>query len=323
MAKGKYYTKAIEAYAKAIEAYTKAIELNPYLALVYINRASVFNRKGVADKVIEDCTKALEIDPKYSDAYYKRSDAYYNKGEKYKALDDYIKAMEINPSDKARDRCNRDPRFKNAYDNMIDGIYQITESERDEDDFIAGISGEIKRNQTDIESLVRRGIAYADRGDTDKAIDDFTEALRLNPTANVYYLRGHCYAEQEKFKDAINELNKAIGMQRDFLDALAERGRVYEKLGDYVNAEEDHIAIFMLDNDDTDNETKIAMYKEYESKGLYGKAEDILFELKESNNEIINDIIKLFYKKLLEKSDDELIEGNLSRNEILEELNKL
>jgi len=231
--------------------------------------------------------------------------------------------MEIKSSYEARIRSTRDPRFKNAYDNMLDGCCQITESERDEDDFIAGISGTIKRNPADVESLVRRGIAYSDRGDTDKAINDFTEVLHLNPTANIYHFRGRCYAEHKKFEDAITDLSKAINMQPYFFDALIERGKIYEELENYFNAEEDYIAVFMLDNDDIDNEVKIAMYKDYELNGLYGKAEDILFELKETDNMIINKIIRLFYKRLLMKDDSELVEGNLSRDEIMEEINKL
>jgi len=288
--KGIYHASAIENYIKAIADYTKAIELDPNLALVYINRASVFNRIGETDKVISDCTIALEFDSKYSDAYYKRSDAYYSKGEKNQALDDYIKAMEINSS-KAMIWSNRDPRFKNAYDNMINGCHEITESERDEDDFIAIISGTIRRNQADTESLVRRGIAYADRGDSYKAIDDFTKAINIQP---------------------------------NLLNALTERAKVYEKLGDYINAEKDFTTILYSAKMNIDDHSKMVMYKDCESKGFYGKAEDLLFELKENNNnKIINGIIRLFYKRLLKKGDSELLEGNLSREEILEEVIKL
>jgi Tfp pilus assembly protein PilF len=49
-----------------------------------------------------------------------------------------------------------------------------------------------------------RGIAYAAKGDADKAIADLTEAIRLDPKSGVaYYVRGRVYmktGEQDKAK---------------------------------------------------------------------------------------------------------------------------
>jgi hypothetical protein len=71
------------------------------------------------------------------------------------------------------------------------------------------------------------------------------------------------------------------------------------------------------------NETKYKMYEYYEKKGLYGKAEDKLYELRENNYLNITNEIKTFYKKILEKDDETLEKGNLPRDEIIEEMNKL
>ena len=65
------------------------------------------------------------------------------------------------------------------------------------------------------------------------------------------------------------------------------------------------------------------MYKYYERMGLYGKAEDKLYELKENNYLNITNMIKIFYEKILEKDDETLEKGNLPRSEILEEMDKL
>jgi hypothetical protein len=74
---------------------------------------------------------------------------------------------------------------------------------------------------------------------------------------------------------------------------------------------------------ETDDEIKYTIYKYYERRGLYGKAEDKLYELKENNYLNITNMIKTFYERILEKDDETLEKGNLPRNEILEAMDKL
>ena len=65
------------------------------------------------------------------------------------------------------------------------------------------------------------------------------------------------------------------------------------------------------------------LFRYYEDRGSYGKAEDILFELIETNPEESRNDGIVFYKRLLLKTDKELENGNLPRNEIEEGLHKL
>lgn len=65
------------------------------------------------------------------------------------------------------------------------------------------------------------------------------------------------------------------------------------------------------------------LFHYYEQRGAYAKAEDVLFELIETNQaEMKNDGIG-FYKRLLCKTDDELRRGNLPRNEVEEGMQEL
>ena len=50
----------------------------------------------------------------------------------------------------------------------------------------------------------KRGISYAKKGDYDKAIADYTEAIRLDPKdAAAYYNRGTSYAHKGDYDKAI------------------------------------------------------------------------------------------------------------------------
>ncbi len=60
----------------------------------------------------------------------------------------------------------------------------------------------------------------------------------------------------------------------------------------------------------------------YESVGKYDKAEDVLFELVESDSRFVQPGIT-FYERLLKISNDELTKGGLPRVEILDGLNNL
>ena len=71
-----------------------------------------------------------------------------------------------------------------------------------------------------------------------------------------------------------------------------------------------------------DNKIIFSTYKYYSQIGLFGKAEDKLYQLMENNFEIIEEINN-FYKMLLKKDDIELENGNLTRNEIIEAMEKI
>ncbi len=65
------------------------------------------------------------------------------------------------------------------------------------------------------------------------------------------------------------------------------------------------------------------LFRHYEGRGEYAKAEDVLYELLETNPDESRDDGIVYYKRLLLKTDEELEKGNLPRKEIEEGLQKL
>ena len=86
------------------------------------------------------------------------------------------------------------------------------------------------------------------------------------------------------------------------------------------NAYRDRILaiIAALRQHDMAETTKIKLIWYYELCGLFGKAEDVLYELAASGHEGIRNIGMEFYRRLNDKDDVLLAVGNLPRNEVEE-----
>lgn len=82
-----------------------------------------------------------------------------------------------------------------------------------------------------------RGNAYADQGQHDQAIRDYTKALEINPKHVVaYFNRGNSYCEKGQYDRAINDFTKAFEINPKYGEAYLNRGIAYAKKGQYDRA---------------------------------------------------------------------------------------
>ena len=74
-------------------------------------------------------------------------------------------------------------------------------------------------------TFYNRGIAYFDKGDHDRAIQDYTQALRLNPNfAAAFNNRGNAYAAKDDYDRAIQDYTQALRLNPNFTAAFRHRG---------------------------------------------------------------------------------------------------
>src|SRR5205085_787291 len=67
----------------------------------------------------------------------------------------------------------------------------------DNDRAIADYSEAIRRKPKNASAYFNRGIAWSDKGDNDRAIADYSEAIRLNPVkAKAYFNRGIAWSDK-------------------------------------------------------------------------------------------------------------------------------
>ena len=68
-----------------------------------------------------------------------------------------------------------------------------------------------------------RGVAYDQKGDYDRAIQDYEQAIKLKPSAEPYFNRGNAYLGKAQYDHAIDDFNQAIRLKADFAPAYDNR----------------------------------------------------------------------------------------------------
>jgi tetratricopeptide (TPR) repeat protein len=86
----------------------------------------------------------------------------------------------------------------------------------------------LKLKPNDPALITYKGIVYYAKGNNAKALQLFNEAIKLNPNfARAYYQRGMVYQAQEKYKQAVPELEKAkslgYGVDPDFINMMKRK----------------------------------------------------------------------------------------------------
>ena len=86
----------------------------------------------------------------------------------------------------------------------------------------------IRKSPLKARPYCNRGNAYSDRGDYDRAISDYTQAIKIDPNcALAYYNRGNSYKDKGDFDQAVRDYNKAIEIKPDYAIAYHNRAVVY------------------------------------------------------------------------------------------------
>ena len=97
------------------------------------------------------------------------------------------------------------------------------------DEQIVGCTNAIKsgrHNEEDLAAAVYyRGISNGTRGESDRAIQDFDQAIKINPNhVGPFYSRGLTYSNKGQWDRAIQDYDEAIKLNPNYVRAISNRG---------------------------------------------------------------------------------------------------
>jgi protein O-mannosyl-transferase len=89
----------------------------------------------------------------------------------------------------------------------------------------------VKKAPNSARAVSSRGDIYAERGQYENALADYTKAITINPNfKEVYTNRGIVYLVLQQWDNAIADLSKAISIDPDYAKAYSNRGIAYGNL---------------------------------------------------------------------------------------------
>jgi len=107
-------------------------------------------------------------------------------------------------------------------------------------------------NNRNIYALYRRAQLYANNGELDKAISDYSRIIAIDQDINSYFNRGLLFMKQKKFDMAIIDFSQVIKMKPESIDALSNRGSAYLYIDKLDLALNDYCTALEIDEKDSD-----------------------------------------------------------------------
>lgn len=124
----------------------------------------------------------------------------------------------------------------------------ISAKEKDYSKAIEHYSNALKLNPQIVSAYNNRGNIYIEKGHIRKAIQDYDQAINLKlDDATAYYNRGRAYHREGEHDRAIEDYSKAIELKPDFAEVYDMRGIVYYGKNDYDRAIEDYDKVIELE----------------------------------------------------------------------------
>lgn len=174
---------------QAFQDLNESIRLNPNLATAWYNRGTLLLEEENYDKALADFDQALKLDPKLASAWNNRGHLRLRLGDPQLALPDLNQAIKLN-SHQPMSRYNRAlahhqlGRFELALQDL-DRAIKLSNSGTVKNRFVIAI------NQNLADFYVLRGAVRKALGNTDKALENYNQALQINPEfAPALHCRG-------------------------------------------------------------------------------------------------------------------------------------
>ena len=211
-------------YSEAIRAFEAAIKQKPkFIHLAYYGKGLALAWSGKVPEAITALQQAVQSQPDFVPAWYNLSVGYAISNQLDKALAAINKPIQLQPNN---------PNLYNQKFAVLDSLNRYREA-------AAAINKAIELSPRAV-FYNNRGVVRSALGDKQGAIENYNQALKINPNlVQAYYNRGIVRAELGNKPGAIDDYNQAIKINPNDALAYYNRGIVYLELGDKQKAKED------------------------------------------------------------------------------------
>jgi len=267
-------------FAEALMDFDEAVRCSPERADRLVTRALCYLAMNDTNRALASFDGAIATEPSNALGYVARSHFYARNGDADKQQHDYQQALSLNPNagklstevaqwfaDQAKVDVKRNKDFQ--FDNLglLSPTYRtlspqqllsrnggktyhelfeeakLAEDQGNYDDEIALWNEVIAMNISAIQvapAVMNRGNAYSAKGDLDRALQDYDQAIELNPgSAGAYVNRALALARKGELESAMNDYAKAISLNPQQWQAyfnraaeLRDRGKLCEAMDD-------------------------------------------------------------------------------------------
>lgn len=227
-------------FEDAIAHYTRLLETNK-TANNYWNRAQIWRLKGELDIALGDMNDAIRLNPNESVWFHNRGVVWASKKDFDKAIADYSEAIRLDgTSGETYAARSRAWLKKQNYDKAIadcdEALKHISHSEKihilTEEEVAGGDSTQMVSARA--MALSKRGDVWRDKGSYDKAIADYEEAIRLDPTFVFLRLnRGYAFELKHEYDKALADFEEVIRLNPKVNYPRSRRRAVWRKKGEW------------------------------------------------------------------------------------------
>ena len=222
----------------ALADFDHAIELDAKYAWAITSRGQTYHQMGRYEQALADFGHAIELDAKYAWAIASRGETYGKLGRFEQALADFDRAIELDK--------------KNTWAITRRGIvfFQIGKYDQALADFDCAI--ELGEHNCWVYEM--RGQVLTELGHNKDAVLSFTRAIRASAQQTpkgcwaCIASRGETYRLMGKYKQALVDFDRAIGLDEKSAWAIASRGKTYRLLGKHEQALADFDRAIELDD---------------------------------------------------------------------------
>lgn len=209
--------KSGEQYEAALKDFEDAINFDPMNYKAHRQKAHTAFILKKYDLAIQEYSTALSLKPNDQLSYFGRAEAKRFSNNSTGALEDYNFLLSLESKDPAVFYGRAQCLFKIG--NLKDAIVDFTK-------YIDGIPN----NNTDYTAFYKRGVAYLDDNDWNKAINDFNRYFQLGGNlAAAHYFRGVAYFQCAKEKNSLAD--SAIYDLEIYKKSNSKNSNLYKYLG--------------------------------------------------------------------------------------------